>query len=251
MENVQKLEQFWHDFVRVFPETMEVEGATVAHFLQIPVTFFNHAINVDIAEGRAEASVKRITDNFLSTGLPFVCFRVSPLTRPSFVSFLERHGFEHEKEQSIMVFDGKPPRNSVHSRVTVKETNDLDAFDRLVVEGFEMPPEWKEAFDKLVIPFKGKDIQHYVAYLGDRPVGTMSLFSASKVGCILNVSTLREYRQQGIGTQLTAHAISESVKAGNTLHTLQTDKESEAERLYRKIGFKVDYNVSFLVKKLG
>jgi GNAT superfamily N-acetyltransferase len=251
MENVDRLEQFWRDFVRVFPETVEVEGATVAHFLQIPVALFNHATNINIAEGKAEVFIQAITDNFSSIGLPFVCCRVSPLTPLSFVSFLERHGFEKESEQSIMVFDGKLLGNSANSRVTVKDTNDVDTFDRLVVKGFEMPSEWKEAFDKLVAPFKGKNVKHYLAYLDNRPVGTASLFSASKVGCIINVSTLREYRKQGIATELTIYAVSESVKAGNNLLTLQTEKGSEAERLYRKIGFEIDHTVSFLIKKLS
>jgi GNAT superfamily N-acetyltransferase len=250
MKNVGRLEEFWHNFVRIFPDTVEVQGAIVAYFLQIPVTLFNHVTNVNITEGRAEVFLKTITDHFSSTGLPFVCFRVSPFTRPSFLSFLERHGFEREKEQSIMVFDGEPLGNGANSRVAVKETNDIDAFDRLVVKGFQMPSEWKEAFDKLSVAFKGKDIKHYLAYLDNRPVGTVSLFSRSKVGCILNVSTLREYRRNGIGTELTAHAISESVKAGNNLHTLQTDRGGEAEKLYQKIGFKTDYTVSFFVKKL-
>lgn len=251
MGSVDRLEQFWHDFMRVLPDTVELRGTTVAHFLQIPVTLFNHVTNFNIAENRSEVFLKSVVNHFSSTGLPFVCFRVSPLTPSSFVSFLERHGFEKESEQSIMVFDGKPPGNNANPLVTVKETNDIDTFDRLVVQGFEMPSEWKEAFDKLVAPFKGKGVKHYLAYLDDRPVGTASLFSTSKVGCILNVSTLKEYRKNGIGTELTVHAISESVKAGNNLHTLPTDKGGEAERIYRKIGFKVDYTVSFLVKKLG
>jgi len=250
LKNVVRLEEFWNNFVRIFPDTVEVQGAIVACFLPIPVTLFNHVTNVNTTEGRAEAFLKAIVDHFSSTGLPFVCFRVSPSTPPSFVSLLERHGFEKEKEQSIMVLDGEPLGNGINLRVTVKETNDIDAFDRLVVKGFEMPSEWKEAFDKLVAPFKGKDVKHYLAYLDDRPVGTVSLFSTSKVGCILNVSTLKEYRRNGVGTALTAHAISESLKAGNNLHTLQTDRGGEAEKLYRKIGFKSDYTVSFFVKNL-
>src|SRR5512136_2179555 len=121
MKNVGRLEEFWHNFVRIFPDTVEVQGAIVAYFLQIPVALFNHVTNVNITEGRAEAFLKTITDHFSSTGLPFVCFRVSPLTRPSFLSLLERHGFGREKEQSIMVFDGEPPWNGANSRVTVKE----------------------------------------------------------------------------------------------------------------------------------
>ena len=140
MENVDRLERFWRDFVRVFPETVEVEGATVAHFPQIPEALFNHVTDVNVPEGRAEVFLKTITDHFSSAGLPFVCFRVSPLTRPSFVSLLERQGFEREQEQSIMVFDGKPSENRLNPNVTVNEIreDEMDVFDRLMVTSFEM-----------------------------------------------------------------------------------------------------------------
>jgi ribosomal protein S18 acetylase RimI-like enzyme len=253
MENVDRLERFWHDFVRVLPETVKLEGATVAHFLQMPVTIFNHVTSVNIAEDRAEVFIKTIINHFSSKGLPFACFRISPLMRPSFVSLLERHGFEKESEQSIMVFKGKPSENRVNSNVTVNEIREeeIDVFDRLMVTNFEMPSEWKGALDKLLADFTQKGTRNYLAYADGKPVGTISLFSSRKTGCILNVSALKEHRGRGIGTELTMHALSDSFKEGNDLHTLQTDRGGDAERLYRKIGFKTDHTVSFLVKKLA
>jgi len=253
MEKVNRLEQFWHDFVKVLPDTVKLEGATVAHFLQMPVTLFNHVTNVNVAVNRAEVFLGTVINHFSSTGLPFACFRVSPLTRPSFVSLLERHGFEKEMEQSIMVFDGKPSENRVNSNVKINEVgkDEIDVFERLIFTSFEMPSEWKGALDKLLACFIRKGMRNYLAYADRQPVGTISLFSARKTGCILNVSTPKEYRRRGIGTELTMHALSDSLKEGNDLHTLQADKGGDAERLYRKIGFKVDHTVSFFVKKLG
>ena len=252
MENVDRLEQFWHDFVRIFPETVELEGAIVAHWLQIPVIVFNHVTNVDVTEDKAEVFVKTITSHFISKGLPFACFRVSPLTPPSFISLLERCGFEKELEQSIMVFEGKTSENRLNPDVIVNEIREdgIDLFDRLMVKGFEMPAEWKEVFDRFVVDWMRKGARNYLAYADGQPVGTISLFSKNKTGCILNVSTLREYRRRGIGTELTRHVVSDSFKEGNDLHTLQTDKGGQAERLYQKLGFKVDHTVSFFVKKL-
>jgi ribosomal protein S18 acetylase RimI-like enzyme len=253
MENVDRLEQFWHDFVKVLPETVKLEGATVAHFLRMPVVIFNHVTNVNVPENRTEVFLKTAVNHFSSIGLPFACFRVSPLTRPSFVSLLERYGFEKESEQSIMVFEGKPSENRANANAMVNEIreDEIDVFDRLMVESFEMPPEWKGALDKLIVDFIRKGARNYLAYTDGQPVGTTSLFSANKTGCILNVSTLKEYRRRGIGTELTMQAVSDSFKEGNDLHTLQADKGGDAERLYQKIGFKTDYTVSFFVKKLG
>ncbi len=252
MENVDRLEQFWHDLVRIFPETVELEGEIVAHSLQTPVVLFNHVTNVNVTEDRAEVFLRMIINHFSSIGLPFACFRVSPLTRPSFVSLLKRYGFEKESEQSIMVCEGKPLVNRPNSSVTVNEIGEdgIDVFNRLMLTSFDMPSEWKGALDKLIVDFIRKGTRNYLAYADGRPVGTTSLFSKNKTGCILNVSTLKEYRKRGIGTQLTMCAVSDSFKGGNDLHTLQTDKGGDAERLYLKIGFKVDHTVTFLVKKL-
>jgi predicted GNAT family acetyltransferase len=71
-----------------------------------------------------------------------------------------------------------------------------------------------------------------------------------KTGGIFNVGTLKEYRNHGIGTALTAKALLDSVDEGNDLHTLQTIKGGNAERLYQQIGFKTDHTVTFFVKKL-
>ena len=252
MEKVDRLEQFWHDLVKVLPETVELEGATVAHFLQMPVILFNHVTNVNVDEDRAEIFLRMITDHFSSIGFPFACFRVSPLMQPSFVSFLERHGFEKELEQSIMVFEGEPSENTVNSNVTVNEIgeDELDVFHSVIATNLEMPIEWKGALEKLSADFTRRGERNYIAYADRQPVGTISLFSSRKTGCVLNVSTLKEYRKLGIGTALTMHVLSASIKEGNDLHTLQADKGGEAEKLYLKIGFKVDHTVSFFVKKL-
>lgn len=252
MENVDRLEQFWHDFVRALRDTVKLEGTTVAHFLQMPVTLFNHVTNFNIAENKSEDFLKSVVNHFSSTGLPFACFRVSPLTPLSFVSLLERHGFEKESEQSIMVFEGKPSENRVNSNVTINEIgeDETEVFNKLIITNFQMPSEWKRAVDKLLADFTRKGARNYLAYADGQPVGTISLFSKYKTGCILNVSTLKEYRGRGIGTELTMHVLSDSIEEGNDLQTLQADEGGEAERLYRKIGFKVDHTVSFLVKKL-
>jgi ribosomal protein S18 acetylase RimI-like enzyme len=149
-----------------------------------------------------------------------------------------------------MIFDGKPSENRVNSNVTVNEIgeDEIDVFNRLIATSFEIPSEWKGALDKLLADFTRKGERNYLAYADRQPVGTISLFSTRKTGCILNVSILKEYRRRGIGTELTMHVLSDSFKEGNDLHTLQVDKGGYAENLYRKIGFKVDHTVSFFVK---
>jgi ribosomal protein S18 acetylase RimI-like enzyme len=246
-----RLEECWHNIALNLPDTVKIEGAIVAHWLQTPVPLFNHVTGVNITEDETEAFIKKMVDHFSSKGLPFACFRLSPLTRPpSFGSILGRFGFEKKSEQSIMVFKGKPPRDRLAPDVKVKgiAEDEIDVFDRLMIASFEMPTEWKEVFDKLMPHWLRRGVKSYLAYVDGKPVGTVTLVSKAKTGCILNVGTLKEYRRRGIGTTLTVHALLESFKEGNDLHTLQTAKGGEAERLYQRIGFQTDHTVAFFVK---
>jgi ribosomal protein S18 acetylase RimI-like enzyme len=95
-----------------------------------------------------------------------------------------------------------------------------------------------------------KGAKLYLAYVEGKPVGTSGLLSLMKTGGIFFVGTLEEYRRRGIGTTLTAHTVMDSIREGNDLHTLQTEKGGNAERLYRKIGFVTDHTISYYVKNL-
>ncbi len=111
-----------------------------------------------------------------------------------------------------------------------------------------MPIEWKKELDKTVSIWIKKGTKPYLAYVERKPVGTASLFSSIKVGCIFNIGTLKEYRKRGIGTALTAKTVIDSMEEGNEIHMLQTEKGGNAERLYKEIGFEIDHTISFYVK---
>ncbi len=249
-----RLEQFWHNLIseQKLARGTEKNGAVVAYYPEIPLFVFNHAADINVSEDEAENLLNRVKEYFLSKGFPFVCFRISPLTRPkSFNSLLENHGFKRISEQSVMVFKGKQLEDKLNPEVTVKEISEseIDLFNKLLVTMFEMPIEWKEGFDRLMLERMRKGGKCYLAYVEGKPVGTCGLLSSMKTGCIYGVGTLKEYRRRGIGTTLTLHAVMDSINEGNDLHTLQAEKGGYAERLYRKTGFEIDHTISYFVKK--
>jgi GNAT superfamily N-acetyltransferase len=218
----------------------------------MPIPPFNHVMGVDLNEDEAEDFLKTVIKHFSSKKLPFVCFRVSPLTRPtSFISLLELHGFQRSSEQSIMVFKGKPPEDKLNPDVEIKEIpeNELGTFSSLVSTIFEDPTEWKKANHKVLLELMRKGARYYLAYAGGKPIGTATLISLAKTGGIFAVGTLKEYRKRGIGTTLTIKALLDSVDAGNNLHALAAEKGGDAERLYQRIGFETDHTVAFFIKK--
>ncbi len=150
-----------------------------------------------------------------------------------------------------MVFKGKEVKGKLTPKVKVKDISEseIDLFNKLLVTMFEMPIEWKEGFDRLMLERIRKGGKCYLAYVEGKPVGTCGLLSSMKTGCIYGVGTLKEYRRRGIGTTLTLRAVMDSINEGNDLHTLQAEKGGYAERLYRKTGFEIDHTISYFVKK--
>lgn len=149
-----------------------------------------------------------------------------------------------------MVFKGKRLEDKLKPDIKVKETSksEMNVYNKLMFTIFEMPIEWKKGWDKLIPIWIKKGMKSYLAYVERKPVGIASLFSSMKTGCIFNLGTLKEYRKRGIGTTLTAKTVMDSIKEGNSIHTLQAEKGGNAERLYKEIGFEIDHTISFYVK---
>lgn len=253
LRNIERLEQYWHRLGSTIPQVKKLKGAIIACYPEVPIPPCNHATDINVNEDEVEALLKRVTRYFLSRGSPFVCFRISPLTRPrTFSSFLENHGFENRGEDSVMVFKEKHGEDKMNPEVRVKKISEseIGVYNKLLLTIFEMPFEWKTGLDRLALEWIRNDAKLYLAHVEGKPVGTSMLFSLMKTGGIFNVGTLKNCRKRGVGTTLTLHAVLDSIADGNDLHTLQTAKGGNAERLYRKIGFATDHTISWLVKTL-
>ena len=252
-KNTDRLERYWREIVLSFPQTKDVKGAVVACYPALPMPQANSAADINVKEDEAEGLLDRITRHFQSEGSSVVRFRITPLTRPRmFSSLLEDHGFVKEGEESIMVFKGRQLEEKLNPDVEVREISEseVDIGNRIMLEVFEFPTELKKEFRKLVVNWMQKGGRYFVGYIDGKPVGTSFLLSLLKTGGIFSVGTLRKYRKMGIGTTLTVHAVMESIKEGNDIHTLQTAKGGNAENLYKQIGFEVDHTISWYVKKL-
>jgi len=253
LTETKKLEQYWHRMILTLPQTKDLKGAVTTCNPDIPLPPCNHAADININEDEAENLLNAVVKHAKSKDSAFVRFRITPLTRPrTFSSFLESHGFKKETEHSIMVYKGNELEEKLSPTGEVREIpeDELDVADKIVFTVFEFPDEWKKKWDRIMIDWMRKGGRYYVAYVDGKPVGTSFLFSLAKTGGIFNVGTLKEYRKRGIATALTIHAVNESIRKGNDIHTLQTDKGGNAERLYKKIGFVTDHTASWYVKKL-
>ncbi len=253
LEITKRFEQFWHNLVLTIPFAEEINGAVVTYYPELPILHFNHAATINVEDKEAEGLLKRVTKYFRSRGSTYVCFRTSPLTRPkTFTALLENNGFERRLEESVMVFKGKPPEDKLNPDIKIKEIaeKEIDAYTALFLTNFEMPIEWKKGLDRLARNWIQQGWKCYLAYVRQKPVGTCLLSTLSRTGGIFNVGTLKEYRRRGIGTALTVRALMDSLGEGNSLHTLETVKDGNAERLYKKIRFEINHTISYFVKEI-
>lgn len=251
MRNIEKLGEFWRNFVLSWGE--DTNGAVVACYPDLPVYSANHAADIKVNKEDAVDLIDRVTTYFSSRSFPYVCFRVSPLTCPkSFTSILEHQGFEKKEERSVMVYKGGQAEDNVNPEVEVKEISktEIGVWVDIVLATFQWRSEWKSGAEKRFLKWIREGAKCYLAYFQGKPVGTCFLISLAKTGGIFTVGTLEQYRRRGIGTTLTIHAVMNSIHQGNHLHTLEAIRGGRTERLYRKIGFVADHTISYYVKEL-
>ena len=76
---------------------------------------------------------------------------------------------------------------------------------------------------------------HYVGYLDDEPVATVSLISAGGAAGIYNVATVAAARGRGIGAAMTAWAVRAGADRGMQVATLQAS--TMGRPVYERLGF--------------
>lgn len=229
----------------------QLDNAVVAYYADVPLLTFNHAATINVSEGKIDSLVREVSDFFESKGVPFACFMISPSTRPnSLTSILLKQGFKVGVELSMMTFEETGFEERMNPQVSVRVVAERDSylFTELMFSIFEMPSELMDGFNRLILQRIRKGLKCYIGSIDDEPVGTCGLFSSAKVGEIYAVGTLKDHRGGGIGTTLTLHAIRDSIKEGNDIHVIRAEKAGYPEGLYRRMGFKIDHTISFIVK---
>ena len=253
MKYVERFREYWRSLIieQKLANGASLGGAVVAYYPEIPISTFNHAADIRVPGHEINDLLNQISEFFITKKLPFTSFRIDPSNRPkSLTSILETRGFREEIRQSVMVFKGVLSEEKFQSEIQIEQISEgeVDLFNKLFIRIYDMPPEWKQGFDQLTLERLRKGVKYYLAYNEGRPVGTCGLFSSKKTGEIFAVGTLEEYRGRGIASSMVLFAIRDSIDLNNDLHTLRADVNDYPEKIYKKLGFKVDHTTSFYIK---
>ncbi len=195
--------------------------------------FANMLFGLNVPEPKE--TVQRITDWLKSKEAPSFWW-VGPLTKPSNLDqLLTNAGWQEGGPAPAMVVDlclledKHGPEGLTLEPVTTADQ--LARWQQTFSKGFQLPQEVGD----LITPPKNAKITYYTALLNGEPVGTTALFIHRDVPGIYCVSTIKEFRGQGIGAAVTTKPLIEARARGYKMGTLQAS--TMGYPVYKRLGF--------------
>jgi predicted transcriptional regulator YdeE/ribosomal protein S18 acetylase RimI-like enzyme len=193
-----------------------------------------------------EAEIDRTIEYFSDKNLPFIWW--------SSANVLESKGFQFGGifiGIALDISQGAPPKPASPTDLKIKileSEADVSAFTELTAGAFSMNAKATEQWLALNASVMNRDEQvHFLAYLDGIPVGTTTLSVSPSSAGIWSLTTLPEYRKQGIGANLVHAALVEAKKRqyGQIMAILMS--KGMAWGLFTKLGFKEVYEFPFYV----
>jgi hypothetical protein len=222
-----------------------IGSATVAHASKVDVLGFNRAVGLGLDGPASEGQIDEVIAHFARLAVPRFFVQLHPEAEPAALpQWLERRGFTHynnwvrlHRDVSEFRADRELPRVE---RIGPERA---EAFGHIVVHAFE----WPEALAPFVTCLVGRPgWHHYLAYEGDTPIGTATLYAEGEMGWFGFAATVAEFRGRGAQTALIARRIADAGEAGCKHLIVETaqqtpEKEAPSYRNIRRSGFEVAY----------
>lgn len=226
-------------------------GARWVLMPSVPYPRFNHISRIRLAPERVDALVESGRAFFRRHGLPTSCLMVTPATAPpDLEARLYRMGFTSDANP-VMIWNGQPVA-APNREVRVERTVSVQA--PVVFELMRQVFFPGAAEGTLALGYRGVAVSydigatHYLAYLGQRPVGVGTLFPYGEMAGIYNMCTLPGYRGRGVARAILAACLADAKAAGCSLVGLTPT--SMGRPLYEKVGFTEVYRELYFVERL-
>lgn len=236
-----------YDFFRYLSrssQTQFYEGPTFIRW-HTPVAhpWFNGVLSTLPARVNEEEIIGENLAYFKAHQVPIFTWWLEPqLQVAAWADQLLPHGFGYDANTPGMAVDSAalPPSVPQPDELVIKLVNNLEALQmwtRIFVKGYQIPEAAFLPFFELLAGL-GLDLplRHYLGYLHDQPVATVSLFLGAGVAGIYYVATLAEARGQGIGAALTLKPLHEARQMGYHAAVLQSS--DMGYRVYQRLGFR-------------
>ncbi len=199
-----------------------------------------------------DAAVRRFTN----AGVSRFFFQVPPLGQPAGLpGWLEARGFERYNNwvRHHATLDRIPSAVETGLEIRRVEVGQAGAFARIVCACFGWPSSMEPVLSGLV----GRPgWVHFMAWEGDTPLATGTLFAADSVGWLTFAATLPEHRGRGAQKALVARRMAEAGEMGCrelVAETAEATPERDAPSLRNlvRLGFRMAYLRPNYLKRLG
>jgi ribosomal protein S18 acetylase RimI-like enzyme len=234
-----------HDFAKLAGG--ELETGNPAWFVSgLERAGYNGITFASLESHELDSEIERCLEPFRQTKTPLTWW-VGPLSSPGTLGrTLQQHGFVHNRDMIGMAapldsLSACQPLETGYFFEQVLDAAGLAAWMPLFARTFGIPeveiPLVLDIFEQLSF-VSGSAWRHYSLRANGQIVATGSLHLGAGVAGLYNIATQPEYRQRGLGREITLLIFEQAHQMGYELGTLQTTYPN-ALRLYHRIGFEV------------
>lgn len=223
---------------------VELDDQVVITCSQIlPIPDANHACLLRATTETIDGLIDRIIDRFAAQDMPATIY-VSPACTPADLpKRLQQRGFRADPHpEAWMVLDlttFRLPPDPAGVRVRPLDKTQVETMAQIFMAAFDMPAEMAPMMAQLLEPSIGlPDIEHYMAFIHDQPVGICSVNRYRQFGVLGSTGVLPSQRGTRAASALAIRACRDAQRHGIETLLLQTRADTLLERLLRINGFR-------------
>lgn len=191
-------------------------GAEIIHDHEI--TIVNSGIPSDmfniICEPRDKKSLKFAIQKFHDLKMPFACWIGFDSEYHLCKQDLEEMGFvcsEHESAMFVEITKLSLKKNKTELQILLIDDNQklndyITIYQQLIPHDSNQIEVFYSMAEKHILK-QSSSLKLFIGYINDRPIATSALFVNENVAGVWDVTTLKEFRRNGIGTDMTLHAL--------------------------------------------
>ncbi len=246
----ENLENCWRALAKTGYLTLQNNNAAIYMDSGTPEALLNSVIRFCPTEKNLEQEIQKIEQFYKIKNLPFCWW----IPQNELFNHINRklfgRGFRQTMECKGMALDfsslplecALPDNIHIVQATTPEQLSDWIGALRIAFDMDEDAALW---YKNMFAQLKSELMPCYVAYCGDQPVSSLTLFLDKKSASFYNVGTIPDFRHQGLTTAMTFYCLEIARQKGYTWATLQANPNSV--RLYTRMGFKtyIDYRLYF------
>lgn len=217
-----------------------------------PESHVNEAVGLGLSASVEEVTLEAIEDFYFSHDHPAV-LRVCSVADPSVLELARKRGYALKNFSYRWILDLEswvPELEHADPRVRRADPGEELVWARTVSAGFadreEVSPEENLALDRAL--FRMSNGTPILAMEDGVPAGGGMLAAAGDTAALFATSTRPSYRRRGLQTAMLDWRLRFAKEQGSRMATIETDPGSDSQRNVERMGFRLAYAVSQLVK---